>query len=217
MHAARHRGALCRSTTTPVQRRATVRQTVSMPKPPAFVMRQLRKPYVDYALCLLLKRRRMTLPQIDPTALWPEFESAAVTVGILPKGDWSAPTNDTVVLMKLASAARPRRILELGSYRGYSGRAMLEHALDDATLTAVDIDPQHGEAYRGTPLADRVDRRVGPIGLEMFSTDELGSFDLVFVDADHSQAAAAHDTEIALRMVSEGGTVLWHDYANWGY
>jgi predicted O-methyltransferase YrrM len=94
---------------------------------------------------------------------------------------------------------------------------MLEHALDDATLTAVDIDPQHGEAYRGTPLADRVDRRVGPIGLEMFSTDELGSFDLVFVDADHSQAAAAHDTEIALRMVSEGGTVLWHDYANWGY
>jgi predicted O-methyltransferase YrrM len=194
-----------------------VGQTVPMPKPPTFVMRQLRKPYVDYALCLLLKRRRMALQPIDPTALWPEFETAEVTVGILPKGDWSAPTNDTLVLMKLAAAARPRRILELGSYRGYSGKAMLENAPADATLTAVDIDPQHGEAYRDTALADRVDRRVGPIGLEIFTPDEIGSFDLVFVDADHSRAAASHDTEIALRMVSEHGTVLWHDYANWGY
>jgi hypothetical protein len=188
-----------------------------MPTPPAFVMRQLRKPYVDYALCLLFKRRRLALRQIDPAVLWPEFETAEVTVSVLPKGDWSAPTNDTLVLMKLAAAARPLRILELGSYRGYSGKAMLENAPEAATLTAVDIDPQHGEAYRDTPLAARVDRRVAPIGLEVFSPEEIGSFDLVFVDADHSRAAAAHDTEVALQMVSADGIVLWHDYANWGY
>ena len=180
-------------------------------------MRQLRKPYVDYALCLLLKRRRMALRQIDPTALWPEFEAAEVRVSILPKGDWSAPTNDTLVLMKLAASMRPLRILELGSYRGYSGKAMLENAPESATLTAVDIDPQHGEAYRDTPLAARVDRRVGPIGLEIFEPHELGSFDLVFVDADHARDAVAHDTEIALQLVHPEGTVLWHDYANWGW
>jgi len=188
-----------------------------MPTLPAFVTRQLRRPYVDYALCLLLKRRRMALRQIDPSALWPAFETAEVTVSVLPKGDWSAPTNDTVVLMKLAAAARPRRILELGSYRGYSGKAMLENAPEEATLTAIDIDPQHGEAYRDTPLAERVDRRVAPIGLDVFGPEEIGTFDLVFVDADHSRAAAAHDTEVALQVVHPEGTVLWHDYANWGY
>lgn len=184
---------------------------------PPFVMRQLRKPYVDYALCLLLKRRRMALRQIDPGVLWPEFETAEVVVSVLPKGDWSAPTNDTLVLMKLAAAAAPQRILELGSYRGYSGKAMLENAPPTATLTALDMDPQHGEAYRDTPLAARVDRRVGRIGLDMFSPEERGSFDLVFVDADHSRAAAAHDTDIALQLVHPDGIVLWHDYANWGY
>jgi len=43
---------------------------------PAVVERQLRRPYVDFALCLLLKRRRMALPEVDPAALWPGFETA---------------------------------------------------------------------------------------------------------------------------------------------
>jgi len=58
-----------------------------MPRTPAFVERQLRRPYVDFALCLLLKRRRMALPTVDPAVLWPGFEEAEVTVGVLPKGD----------------------------------------------------------------------------------------------------------------------------------
>lgn len=185
-------------------------------KLPTFVQRQLHKPNVDYALCLLLKRRRMALPEIDPSTIWPGFDTAPVTIDVLPKGDWSAPTNDIVVLMKLAAVVAPRRILEIGSYRGYTAKALLD-AAPDATLTAVDIDPQHGEAYVGTPMADRVDRRVAPIGLEVFTPEERGSFDLVFVDADHQRSAAQHDTDVALQMVSPDGMVLWHDYANWGW
>jgi hypothetical protein len=180
-------------------------------------MRQLGKPYVEYALCLLLKRRRMALPMIDPAVLWPEYETVPVTITTLPKGDWATPTNDTVVLMKLAAVLAPLRILELGSYRGYSAVAMLEHAPSNAQLTAVDIDPQHGEAYRCSPLESRVDRRVAPVGFDAFDAEEHGSYDLVFIDADHAPAAARRDTEVALKMVAPGGTVLWHDYANWGW
>jgi hypothetical protein len=176
----------------------------------------LRRPYVDFALCLLMKRRRMALPEVDPAALWPGFETAEVTVGVLPKGDWAAPVNDTITLMKLASVLRPPRILELGSYRGHTAKALLENS-PSSRLTAVDIDPQHGEAYRDTPLAGRVDRRVGAIGPDVLPATEKGSFDLVFVDADHSREAAEHDTAVALDMVSDDGTVLWHDYSNWGW
>lgn len=187
-----------------------------MPTPPALVERQLRRPYVDFALCLLLKRKRIALPPVDPAALWPGFEEAEVTVGVLPKGDWAAPVNDTIVLMKLARVVQPRRILELGSYRGHTAKALLENA-PRAQLTAVDIDPQHGEAYRDGPLADRVDRRVGAIGPDTLPPEEKGRYDLVFVDADHRREAAAHDTDVALDMVSDDGLVLWHDYSNWGW
>jgi hypothetical protein len=191
--------------------------TVLVQRTPDFVMRQLRKPYVDYALCLLLKRRRMALQPLDPALLWPGFETIQVTFGRLPKGDWSAPTNDVLVLMKIAAAMQPPRIAELGSYRGYTAAAMLENTPPSTRLTAVDIEPQHGEAYRGTSLEERVDRRVGAIDLAMFSDAELRSYDLVFVDADHTRQSAAHDTSVALELVAPNGTVLWHDYANWGY
>lgn len=184
---------------------------------PAPVERLLRKPSVDHALCLLLKRRRIRLPRVDPAALWPGFERAVVTVDVLPKGDWAAPTNDLVVLMKIAAVVGPRRILELGSYRGHTATALLRHAPADAVLVAVDLDPRHGEAYSASELATRVDRRVGAIDRAMFAPAEMGSFDLVFVDADHRREACAHDTALALELVHPDGLVLWHDYANWGW
>lgn len=187
-----------------------------MSRTPEFIDRQLRRPFVDFALCLLFKRRRLSLPLVDPAKLWPAFEAAEVTIGVLPKGDWATPTNDYITLMKLASVLAPMRILELGSYRGHTTKGLLEQA-PDAVATAVDIDPQHGEAYRDTPLAARVDRRVGAIGLDLFTSEEMGSFDLVFIDADHRRAPAEHDTQVALEMVSSTGTVLWHDYGNWGW
>lgn len=178
--------------------------------------RQIRRPYVDFGLCLLLRRRRMALPSLDPALVWDGFETARAELTVLPKGDWATPTNDTVVLLKYAAAAQPRSILELGSYRGFTAKGLLEHS-PEASLVAVDIAPDHGEAYRGTPLEERVDRRVGPIGREILSDLPPASFDLVFVDADHSRDAVAHDTEIALEMVADHGTLMWHDYANWGY
>lgn len=181
-----------------------------------FYERQLRRPYVDFALCLLLRRRRMKLPLIDPALLWDGFETATARLTVLPKGDWATPTNDTVVLFKYAATEQPARILELGSYRGFTARGLLEHSAR-SHLVAVDIAPDHGEAYQGTDVEQRVDRRVGPIGFGILTEDEKASFDLVFVDADHARDAVAHDTDIALEMVAPTGTLMWHDYANWGY
>lgn len=153
---------------------------------------------------------------LDPSLVWEGFETARAEVTVLPKGDWATPTNDTIVLLKYASAVRPARILELGSYRGYTAKGLLEHS-PESSLWAVDIAEDHGEAYRGTPIEERIDRRVGPIGREILSDLEPHSFDLVFADADHSRDAVAHDTEVALDMVADDGAVMWHDYSNWGY
>jgi len=39
-----------------------------------------------------------------------------------------------------------------------------------------------------------------------------GKMDFIFIDANHSYAYVKSDTENALKMLSEHGVILWHDY-----
>ena len=102
------------------------------------------------------KRRRMALclSSIPRCCGRRSSRTSAVTLrarcpeGRLVRSD----ATTSLVLMKLAAAVpSPSRILELGSYRGYSaqGPASRAHREPGTRLTAVDIDPQHGEAYIG--------------------------------------------------------------------
>lgn len=170
--------------------------------------------WFEYALCLILQPRRLSLPVA-------ELEDVVGTVppvriGQIPRGSWSSPVVDLVTMARLVAAAQPRRALELGSFRGYTSAAMAEHLPEGGTLVTVDIDPQHGEAYRDTELAARIDRRVGT-AQETLANEPDGSFDLIFIDADHRYEGVKSDTETLLRLVSPQGYLVWHDYANWGY
>jgi hypothetical protein len=62
-----------------------------------------------------------------------------------------------------------------------------------------------------------IERRVGETSTSMFEQDAPGSYDLIFIDADHAYAGVKHDTELVLSLVSPNGYIVWHDYANWGY
>ena len=82
-----------------------------------------RTPLDEEALCMLLKRRRMRLPKLALNAWFPDADDVSVSISALPKGGWSSPVVDMVFLAKLVRLLQPRRILELGSYRGYNGHA----------------------------------------------------------------------------------------------
>jgi predicted O-methyltransferase YrrM len=45
--------------------------------------------------------------------------------------------------------------------------------------------------------------------------DELtathGRFDMVFIDGDHSRQGVAQDTQLAERILVDGGAICWHD------
>ena len=71
-------------------------------------------------------------------------------------------------------------------------------------------------AYRYGPFSAQIERRVGRIEPETVAHDKPGSFDLIFLDADHSYTAVKNDTNILLGLLSERGYFVWHDYANWG-
>ena len=174
-----------------------------------------RRPRLEAALSVIDKRR-LTLPLLSLERVFPEFASRPVAFHELPVGPWSTPIGDVAALLKVVACARPKRTLEVGSYRGYTALMIARHLNDDARLVCLDADSRHGEAYRETPYASVIERRVARVERAAFERDRPASYDLIFLDADHSYAAVKHDTELLLDLLAPAGHFVWHDYANWG-
>ena len=163
-----------------------------------------------------LDSSRLRLPVIDVRLLFDDFEQQPVVLTDLPSGPWSSPIADVIFLAKIAKCLRPRKILEVGSYVGHTTKLLAQHTPPEARIVAFDRDPRHGKAYRDSPTAAKIERRVGEVNPEAFAADEPGSYDLIFLDADHTYRAVRHDSEILMPLLASGGIFIWHDYANWG-
>ncbi len=90
------------------------------------------------------------------------------------------------LLKMLVEMARPRRILELGTFTGYSALAMAEGMPDGCELHTVEIDDELEDFIRShfekSPFADRLHLHIGD-ALEI--VPKLGlEFDFVFIDAN---------------------------------
>jgi Methyltransferase domain len=168
-----------------------------------------RSPAVDILLTRKLPGLRH-LPECNPAECIPDFNATKVVIGQCPVGPWSTPLIDVVVLLKCALGFHSRRILEIGSYLGHTARMLAENTDAGTRITTLDEYPEHGTAYRGTALEQKIDRRVGKVSLEHFRPDE--EYDLIFIDADHRFASVANDTRVALSLLSERGVLIWHDY-----
>jgi predicted O-methyltransferase YrrM len=173
------------------------------------------RPRLDSALSVLDKSR-LKLPVLNLRNYFPDFDQKKVVLTEIPIGPWSSPIADVVMLSKLALCQDPKSVLEVGSYRGFTTKLIAEHTAPSSRIVAFDRDPRHGEAYKGTELASKIERRVGNVSNEAFSQDKKGKYDFIFLDADHRYDAVKCDTTILLPLLSPNGLFIWHDYANWG-
>jgi caffeoyl-CoA O-methyltransferase len=86
----------------------------------------------------------------------------------------------------LVFALRPQRVLELGTYSGYSSLAMASVLPPRGHIDTCEVEEAHAEVARRyldeAGLGDRVTIHLGP-ALETIERLE-GEFDLVFIDAD---------------------------------
>ncbi len=84
---------------------------------------------------------------------------------------------------------RPRRILELGTFTGYSALAMSEGMASGAELHTIEIDDELEDFIRQhfsqSPIADRIHLHIGDAREVMAQVG--GEFDLVFMDANKRQ------------------------------
>jgi predicted O-methyltransferase YrrM len=86
----------------------------------------------------------------------------------------------------LVYLTRARRVLEVGTFTGWSSIAMARALPPDGSLVTCDVNDETTAVARRyaeeAGVADRIDFRVGP-GVETLATLD-GPFDLAFVDAD---------------------------------
>ena len=115
------------------------------------------------------------------------------------------------LLVRLTDA---RRVLELGTFTGWSSIAMASALPPDGRVVTCDVNAEAIEIARRyaheAGVADRIDYRLGP-GLETIRGLE-GPFDLVFVDADKESYLDYYETTLPL-IVPNGllvaDNVLW--------
>ena len=107
-----------------------------------------------------------------------------------------------------------RRVLEIGTFTGYSALSMAASLPAGGRVVTCDIDPDTNAVARrhaaSSPYADRIDFRLGP-ALDTIATLD-GPFDLVFVDADKVSYRAYYEAvlpKLADRGVIVVDNVLW--------
>ena len=86
----------------------------------------------------------------------------------------------------LVHALAPKRVLELGTYSGYSSISMAAGLPEGGHIDTCEFEEKHAEVAKRyiarSPYADRITVHLGP-ALETIERLE-GDFDFVFVDAD---------------------------------
>jgi caffeoyl-CoA O-methyltransferase len=108
----------------------------------------------------------------------------------------------------LVRSTRASRVLELGTFTGYSSISMARALPDGGTIVSCDVNEKTTAIARRyaeeAGVADRIDYRLGP-AIETLAELE-GPFDLVFIDAD--KAGYVDYYEAVLPKLADDGLIL---------
>lgn len=116
------------------------------------------------------------------------------------------------VLSMLSQMIQPRRILELGTFTGYSALCLAEGLTSDGTLITIEHNDEMEDAIRRnlslSPLGEKIQLFIGDAKeyLSSLKTSETLPFDLVFIDADKKEYSDY--LHLVLPFVRTGGWIL---------
>lgn len=111
-------------------------------------------------------------------------------------------------LKMVVQLTQAKKILELGTFTGYSALWMAEGLGEDGKITTCEASSEHAIIARRhfdeSPHAKKIDIKFGP-ALESLETIH-DTFDIVFIDADKTNYPTYY--EKAMRIVRSGGSIL---------
>lgn len=144
------------------------------------------------------------------------------------------------ILSSLIAYLRPKHVLEIGTYLGYTTLHFAMNTPDDSLIYTLDLPPNFLEVKETEKKQKRLsydDLQVMKLSskgakkryfhhtpyhkkiIELFGNSRefdfspyYGKIDFIFIDGNHSREFVKSDTENALKMLSAHGVILWHDY-----
>jgi predicted O-methyltransferase YrrM len=146
----------------------------------------------------------------------------------------SLKPTDALIVARVLQRHQPGRVLEIGSFLGVSTSWLLDASAPwQAHVTAVDPNIPHRvfpeprrllEQLTGTRGADRLEIVSAFFGQPLHEVPAQvpiiregwgRTFDLVFIDGDHTYEAVRDNFRLALPLLAAGGVILFHDALSW--
>lgn len=110
----------------------------------------------------------------------------------------------------LTRLLRPRLVIEIGTFTGYSALVVAQALTGEARLIACDVSEEWtsiGRRYwTEAGVADRIDLRIGPAAETLATLDAGSEVDLAFIDADKSGYVGYYEQLMGL--LSDRGAIL---------
>lgn len=120
------------------------------------------------------------------------------------------------LLKMLVTMIKPRRVLELGTFSGYSALCIAEALDEGASLDTIEIDDELEDLIRSnfnaSPYGDRIRLHIGDAEHIVTQWTEE-TFDLIFMDTDKRRYS--EDYLLCLPLLRKGGYIL-ADNTLWG-
>ncbi|MBI1765637.1 MAG: class I SAM-dependent methyltransferase [Acidobacteria bacterium] len=146
--------------------------------------------------------------------------------------------NEQVYLATMAQVLRPRKVFEIGTYRGHTTSLFILNTPAETEVWTLDLPPQValGDAelasyldsdvtlvrqralahyVRELGLTERCQQVFGD-SLQFDPAPHRGTVELGFIDGAHARRYVESDTRKMAVMMAERGLVFWHDYGGKG-
>lgn len=120
-----------------------------------------------------------------------------VTYGTMASPHMQVGRVEGTLLKTLVALCRARRVVEVGTFTGFSALCMAEALPDDGELFTCDIDPVAARTAQGffdrSPHGHKIRLRLGDARDTLRALPAGPWIDLVFIDADKERYAAYYD------------------------
>lgn len=140
---------------------------------------------------------------------------------------------DAVALAEILTYLKPKKILEIGSFIGFSTRWILDIAAPwGATLTSIDPNINHRwfDNPRGHLKSFCAKHEAHLTSVDAFASfkpkffkdspipvidEPFDIFDFAFIDGDHEFKSVLKNTALVASMMPKGGIIVGHDPLSW--
>lgn len=112
------------------------------------------------------------------------------------------------VLSMLSHMIQPEKVLEIGTYTGYSALCMAEGLKENGKIITIDVNEELKERvmdyFQSSEYSDKIEMKIGK-ALDIIPTFN-NTWDMVFIDADKSNYLNYY--KLCIEQVRKGGYIL---------